>query len=270
MIKKVWRLSDRCVLRSLHSVERGGTARSVMVDYSKWDNFGDEEDEEETPRGPVVTTFEGEKGRSFVIGPQGAKLVKTQDEAASKSKKVSEKISGNFQLDCRNGAVTEHFTWSQDRHEVTLRRVVSSILKASQIKMAYDACGNSLTASNTQTGEEFFSGILRYKFEINDEDDLCPVQWELVTMPDISSEKSGGCKVLEILFKKVSPIPGSVIWWKNVFVNDPEIDVTAIPGRTQVSQEVAGAWDEAHKLFKERISTREKITVDLDEDEDED
>ena len=53
-------------------------------------------------------------------------------------------------------------------------------------------------------------------------------------------------------------------------MNDPEIDVTAIPGRTQVSQEVAGAWDEAHKLFKERISTREKITVDLDEDEDED
>jgi hypothetical protein len=74
-----------------------------------------------------------------------------------------------------------------------------------------------------------------------------------------------------------------------------------ILGRAKVSSEVAGAWDEvrvmvrirlkvrfrgrfrvrfpnsnpnlnpnlkAHKLFKERLSTREKITVDLDEEED--
>ena len=236
------------------------SVRGVMVDYSKWDSFGDDEDEEETPRGPVVTTFEGEKGRSFVIGPQGAKLVKVPVASTP----ISKKVSGNIQLDCGNGAVTDHFTWSQDRHEVTIRRLVPLALKASQIKMSYDACENSLAASNTQTGEEFFSGTLRYKFEINDEDDLCPVQCELVTPPETATE----CKVLEILFKKVSPIPGSVIWWKNVFVCDPEIDVTAIPGRTQVSQDIAGAWDEAHKLFKERISTREKITVDLDEDED--
>jgi hypothetical protein len=45
-----------------------------MVDYSKWDKFGDDE-EEEINKGPVVTTFDGEKGRSFVIGPAGSFLL---------------------------------------------------------------------------------------------------------------------------------------------------------------------------------------------------
>ena len=45
-----------------------------MVDYSKWDKFGGDE-EEEINKGPVVTTFDGEKGRSFVIGPAGASFL---------------------------------------------------------------------------------------------------------------------------------------------------------------------------------------------------
>ena len=68
---------------------------------------------------------------------------------------------------------------------------------------------------------------------------------------------------MEIVFRKVSPIPGSVIWWKNVFIGDAEIDLTAIPGRGSASKEVATAWDEAHQLFKERIANRELIDINL-------
>ena len=236
-----------------------------MVDYSKWANFGDDEIEDDVPQHPRVTTFEGEKGRSFIIGPAGASLVKVPTVSASISPPGDPL---EFLLDHLNGAVTQHFTWSQDRQEVCIRKVVPSSLKASHLRISYDACSNSLSVKNNETGLDLISGILRYKIAIDDEDDLSPVPWELVTRTNGSSGVKKDIRILELVLKKVSPIPGSIIWWKNVFVNDPEIDVTSIPGREKVSQEVAGAWDEAHKLFKERISSREKVTVNLDDDED--
>lgn len=235
-----------------------------MVDYSKWNNFGDDEEEEEIYQHPRVTTFEGEKGRSFMIGPAGASLVKAP---VVTTVAASNEESQEFRLDSQNGAVTQHFTWSQDRQEVCIRRIISSSLKASHLRISYDPCENTLSVNNTQTGLDLFSGILRYKFVMNDDDDLCPVPWELVTLPNSNAVEGNGIRVLEIILKKASPIPGSIIWWKNVFVTDPEIDVTSIPGRGKVSEEVAGAWDEAHKLFKERIATREKVTVDLHYDD---
>ena len=237
-----------------------------MVDYSKWANFGDDEIEDEVPQHPRVTTFEGEKGRSFIIGPTGASLVKVPTVSASISPPGDPL---EFLLDHLNGAVTQHFTWSQDRQEVCIRKVVPSSLKASHLRISYDACSNSLSVKNNETGLDLISGILRYKIAIDDEDDLSPVPWELVTRTNGSSGVKKDIRILELVLKKVSPIPGSIIWWKNVLVNDPEIDVTSIPGREKVSQEVAGAWDEAHKLFKERISSREKVIVNLDDEDDE-
>ena len=238
-----------------------------MVDYSKWANFGDDEVEDEVHQHPRVTTFEGEKGRSFIIGPAGASLVKVPTVSAS-IPPPEEPLE--FLLDHQNGAVTQHFTWSQDRQEVCIRKIVPSSLKASHLRISYDPCSNSLSVKDNQTGSDLFNGILRYKFAIDDEDDLCPVPWELVTRTNGSSAVKKDIRILELVLKKVSPIPGSIIWWKNVFVSDPEIDVTSIPGREKVSQEVADAWDEAHKLFKERISTREKVIVNLDDDNDDD
>lgn len=231
-----------------------------MVDYSKWDKFGDDE-EEEINKGPVVTTFDGDKGRSFVIGPGGASLVKLSPGDTTAIKSTENKP----QLDSSNGGITSNFVWSQDRHEVCIQREISSTVKASDITVIFDASEYKLSVSDKQHGE-LFSGILRYKFEINEEDSLSPIQWEL---KDISNNEGQNHRVFIIDFKKVSPIPGSIIWWKNIFVDDDEIDVTIIPGREKPSKEVAGAWDEAHKLFKDRLATREKIIVDLDDEESE-
>ena len=237
-----------------------------MVDYSKWNNFGaDEEDDEETFQGPRVTTFEGEKGRSFVIGPSGASLVKASE---IRTIKVPCHTPVEVELDRTNGGITDNFTWSQDRYEVCLRRTVRSELKASYIQIDFNPVENSLSVGDLSTGVNFFEGVLRYKFEIN-EQELCPIQWELVTLasqPSSNSSDRRDQRVLEIVFKKVSPIPGSIIWWKMVFIGDPEIDVTTIAGRGKVSTEVSSAWDEAHKLFREKIATRELVSVDLNDE----
>jgi hypothetical protein len=203
-----------------------------MVDYSKWDKFGDDE-EEEINNGPVVTTFDGEKGRSFHIGPAGASLVKVPGDTT-----VIKDKEDKLQLDSSNGGITSKFSWSQDRHEVCIQREILSSVKASDISVIFDASEYKLSVIDKHHGE-LFSGILRYKFEINEEDSLSPIQWEL---KDISIN----CRIFIIDFKKVSPIPGSIIWWKNVFVDDDEIDVSVIPGREKPSKEVAGAWDEVY------------------------
>jgi hypothetical protein len=237
-----------------------------MVDYSKWDNFGaDEEDYEDTFQRPRVTTFEGEKGRSFVIGPSGASLVKASETHPIL---LPSNSPVEVELDRTNGGITDNFTWSQDRYEVCLRRAVQSELKASNVQIDYNPVDNFLSARDRSTGVNFFEGVLRYKFEINEE--LCPIQWELVVIGSHSSSSNTyrrDQRVLEIVFKKISPIPGSIIWWKMVFIGDPEIDVTTIAGRGKVSTDISNAWDEAHKLFREKIACRELVSVNIDDDD---
>jgi len=247
-----------------------------MVDYGKWDrmaaDMSDEEDEDD--RRPRVTTFAGDQGRSVVIGPSGAHLVPQPSAAAaapaaataapSSSSSSASSSSSIFELSSRNGGVTARCTWCQDRLEAVVRKELPAGTKASDIAVTFDREGSVLTV--TRSAEVVLHGTVRYKFELND-DELCPVPWELVTI--------AGRRVLEITLKKLSPIPGAVIWWKHVFVDDPEIDVTAIPDRARSggsggagTQDVANAWEEAHRLFKERAAAREPITIDVDEEED--
>ena len=236
------------------------------MDYSKWDSFGDDDDENDSDvvsHLPHVTTFEGERGRSFVIGPSGVNLIPTSSAHPPLQKDVP------LALNCKNGGVTSSYTWSQDRNEVRICKIVASDLKASNVKADFDASQDTLSVFEINPHSVILEGTLRYKFEI-DHDGLCPIQWELVRTPvnsTVCNKNTRDNRILEIVFKKVSPIPGSVIWWKNVFVGDTEIDVTAISGRGSTSKEVAAAWDEAHQLFKTRIASRELIDINLDDEE---
>ena len=259
---------------------------SIMVDYSKWDKFAadlsdDDEQEGILRQSPRVTALEGEKGRSFVIGPSGTQLLpeppmkaitttSVSSSAAvitasscSSSSSLSSTAAAPFELlSSRNGGITNRCTWCQDRSEVILRKELPISTKAGDIRVTFDPIESVLKVT-TQDNNIVMEGTVRYKFELNDEE-LCPIQWELVTITDAAAVEH---RVLELALKKLSPIPGAVIWWKNVFVDDPEIDVTTIPDRqvSQTSKEISGAWDEAHRLFKERVAAREPITIDLGE-----
>lgn len=240
-----------------------------MVDYSKWNSFGDDEEEEQTFSSPRVTTFEGEKGRSFVIGPSGVNIVKAPTSAPVHIKTSKRELVADFQLDSTNGGVTESYTWSQTSHEAFIRKIVPSDLKASNVSVKFEPSSGYLSASDTKSNICLFEGNMSYKVEIDADDQIGSVQWELVTVSE-SSVRNGqkvDHRVLEITMKKVSPIPRSIIWWKNVFVGSSEIDVTAIAGRGSASKESASVWDEAHKLFREKIATRELINVDVGVDD---
>jgi hypothetical protein len=253
----------------------------TMVDYSKWDKFAadlsdDDEQEGILSQSPRVTAFEGDSGRSFNIGPSGTQLlpepptksITTTTTSSSAtvitaSSSAAATTSSYELLSSRNGGVTNRCTWCQDRSEVILRKELPLSTKAGDIQVTFDRIESVLKVI-TKNSSRVMEGTVRYKFELNDEE-LCPIQWELVTITDPTAVEH---RVLEIALKKLSPIPGAIIWWKNVFVDDPEIDVTTIPDRqmTAASKEVSGAWDEAHRLFRERVATREPITIDLGDD----
>ena len=68
---------------------------------------------------------------------------------------------------------------------------------------------------------------------------------------------------VEITLRKYCPVPGATLWWKSLLKGGPEIDVSAIAGRSGSGYQ--SAWEEALGMFKERVAERKKrgkIVVD--------
>ena len=237
-----------------------------MVDYSKWDKFdasSSDDDNDEEHSNPRISSFDGE-GRSVTIGPAG---VTVADKSVSTNVTTSSSKATIFQLSDRNGGKTDQFIWSQDRSEVVIRKELEVSIKAADVEVLFDVITSILSVKVKSNGSYLIYGEFRYKFELID-DELCPVQWEIVSMEDDNETKTLH-RVLEITLRKLSPIPGAVIWWKNVFVGDSEIDVTTIPDRvksnTGAGNEASRAWEEAHRMFKEKVSNQQPIVIDCDE-----
>lgn len=193
----------------------------------------------------------------------------------------------------KNGSATKQFWWSQDRKEVILRTKLNVNTKASNVHVKVVAAADwSITQKSSLhvslslpsgTNSILFGGTLRYPITTNDvSDGDCAVDWELKTMKEGNDDQSS-FKMLEITLKKKSPIADAIIWWKNVFEGDPEIDVMSIEGRTLPgnAQGTLGdnidknkkstfedTWAEAHKQFTQKVASDNAIPIDV-EDEDE-
>ena len=96
------------------------------------------------------------------------------------------------------------------------------------------------------------------------------MDWEIdVTDPDR--------KLIKITFLKAVPMSGVVIWWSRPLLHFPEIDVVKdIEGRGSMSkgdvspsvsvpskqEQMKEAWEEAHRMFREKIKKKELKTID--------
>jgi len=118
----------------------------------------------------------------------------------------------------------------------------------------------------TKDNNEIISGILSNEI-IKNSDDEDAIDWEILSIKPqnfILNGISNFTRILEITLKKKTPFSDAIIWWSKVFENEPEIDVTMIKDR-QVKSTFQQNWDEAHKLFKEKIASNIKTTVDIDD-----
>jgi hypothetical protein len=228
-----------------------------MVDYAKWDKLAASlSDDEDGGVKPNVIQFDSAK--SIDIGPAGAAICSSSSQSLQSSKNEAVQKEGGIPNYTRNGGVTAGGCfWCQDRYEVVLRKVLPEKNKASDMLICFDHAENRLRIINKSNNVVIIDEVLRYKVETNEELGESQLDWEL---------KDEG-KLLEVTFRKKSPFPTATLWWRNVFINDPEIDVTTIEGRSKGSIEMADAWTEAQRMFKEKIASHQKISVDIDDND---
>lgn len=252
-----------------------------MVDYSKWDHIDVSDDEEDLSNKPKVTKLNG--GR-VQIGSSGAVVYDNSSEKTTRielanspsNSKPSIVSSADMNLMCKNGASLDQFNWSQNRIEVILyiKCQIEVISKNLVVKLV---SGKHLEVIDKSNSNVLFTNTLKYTIKIDDEfldEQSNIIDWEI--------RSYNNEKYIVISMCKLSPIPNAVFWWNQVFIDDVQIiDVTQIQGRSapsdgsksqdkdkQIADEhglniaAQNVWDEAHKLFFEKIKSKEKITID--------
>lgn len=241
-----------------------------MANYSKWDKFAAElsDDSDVEDNVPQVTTLDGTGGKTVQIGPQGYTVKETKSTTTNTSSRVevlssSANVGDNeASLEAKNGAVCEGYSWSQDRYEAVLSIPLPEGVRARDIKLTFAEKKLRITHKESILLE----GTLRYDAltaaERKDDEAAAPLDWEIRTKVSPSEESR---RVLEVVLRKKSPIPGAFIWWKNVFASDTyEIDVSKITGRTNIAQDNFVA---AQQQFLEKVGKMEQIEVNVGEDD---
>jgi hypothetical protein len=243
-----------------------------MVDYKKWDDMvRDLSDDEDIPKpkpsvtkldaasrvtidksGVTIFTHLDESNRSESARHTGSKTAASKSEVPSAWRK-------------NGGLVRELYYWSQTAREVALRVLLPKHMNtaAKNIKVSYHSDFESnrkleiFVSSNILLSDHLKHEII---FEDVDEEDGLP--WEIETL--------ASDRYLTIIFQKKS-LPGTTLWWDRVLINDPPIDVTQIEGRRANVAETKDLWEEAHRMFREKISQQkaqnDRYEVDFEDQE---
>ncbi|CRG94682.1 conserved Plasmodium protein, unknown function [Plasmodium gallinaceum] len=72
---------------------------------------------------------------------------------------------------------------------------------------------------------------------------------------------------LYISLKKKSEIENSYIWWRSLFKDGEKINISNLPARISINKNnnnisFKNVWDEAHKIFKKKISEKNPYPID--------
>ncbi|KAL7527717.1 hypothetical protein ACHAXR_002091 [Thalassiosira sp. AJA248-18] len=139
-----------------------------------------------------------------------------------------------------------------------------------------------ISLSNENQEEKILlTGKLPRPVHLNQDED--EIDFEIEDNLD-EGASAGDCncnKLVTIVMPKAVPMAGMVLWWDCPLVGYPQIDVSTIQERN-LSKQTKGeggviqqtdekkeafqkAWDEAHTMFREKMKTKEKQSIDVDE-----
>ena len=244
-----------------------------MVDYKKWDRFVAElSDDDEDFRNPMVHTFDKDGGETIEINNEGFKVKEKAPTSASAPKSIelaernhitpsTNASQAKLEVDDSKVINCDSYSWSQDRHEVVISIPIEESQRGKDINVSIKGKKIQILGSDNTV---ILDKVLQFDIDRNNEDG--EVDWEIISKSNSPSSegKSKLRKCIRVTLRKKSPIPGAVFWWKNVFVGDPEIDVTKIQGRnSKQGLELQDAWKDSHQKFIDSIANREKITVEI-------
>ena len=74
----------------------------------------------------------------------------------------------------------------------------------------------------------------------------------------------GGRRALKLTLSKDNP-HGVVVWWTRALEGEEPVDTRTFPDRKRGANAEANqsVWEEATRLFKEKVKNREKVLIDL-------
>eukprot|EP01039_Chlorochromonas_danica_P002478 gene2478-2715_t len=254
-----------------------------MVDYSKWDRLAADLSDEEDIESSFTTTTLAQPGK-VTIGPHGYSINPQQPSSSSSpatapsssSAIISEptaamKQSKEWQAICLNGGEVRRdsyrYLWSQDRYSVTLSLFVQANLLGPEVQiLLVGEEKNVLKVLKRSDQLVLLDGRLQYPIEPTGEadnpyDSVC--DWEFKPIPWSSNSTVADEKLLQITLKKKSPLPNTTIWWRKVFIEEEEeIDINNLVGRREFDHKgFAEVYEEAHRLFREKIAKNQPIEV---------
>jgi hypothetical protein len=227
------------------------------IDYSKWDNLQDSDDEEQQSPEPRVTrldqpsrivTTRGEEG--FSVQPNDPPRSRpTRTAATNKIPTAWTEKGGRVELEDTDGVV---LYWTQDRYSVTLRvPAPEGPLEVQVTGMLNYVDRNCATAASSpklivRCGKEaiWWQGDLPHPVHLTQDSDD-DVDW--------SVERINQQRYLIIILYKAVPMEGVFLWWKRPLLQCPETSWKNEGNSNSLQQ----AWNEAHTHFQENIANRE-------------
>ena len=116
-------------------------------------------------------------------------------------------------------------------------------------------------------------------FEIEDNNLVVVDVGDDISKDECNNKNNNNNKLVTIIMPKAVPMSGMVIWWDCPLVGYPKINVSAIQDRSKrgggdinettqqgmKKEAFQVAWEEAHKMFKEKMKTREKQEINVND-----
>jgi len=276
----------------LHSYTPRGAPQVTRLDEASRVTFGGGRKEVEVA-GPDVGGSSGpealQPGSLLPAAPSMA--APTPPKPPSPSSSSSSSSSTAATPPTKNGSTFLHessnlsLSWSQTRDDVDLYIKVPTATKAPAVSVSItgaltwkdreSAVGTStqplltLTLlSSSSSPPPSLSCRLPHPVYVGDADDA-DAEVEAL-QPDWEMKTFGEGRHVKISLKKAVPMAGMVLWWKTPVEGGAEIDVGEIADRTKGTGTAGGdgtykeAWDEAHRMFKEKIKDKEKGKTEID------
>lgn len=218
-----------------------------MVDYSRWDGVGDEEEEEEklVSAKPVVTKFD--KARSVTI--PGRDVAAPGSALESVGRKTAEE---NVESRWKNGALCKRYYWSQDRSVVDMYFFVPGNIRGKEVRVELDVPRRHLK-------------IVYHGNHVVVDDELCfaleedtdgELDWNVEDDP-----VDGSRRVVHIVVRKKAP-QGTVSWCSQILKDETPIDTSTIQGRKDKWKSASQLMKEATEIFKRNVA-EDKIAIQL-------
>jgi hypothetical protein len=248
------------------------------MDYSKWDHLDEYSDDDDqdigdqtAPRvtrldGPSQVTFGGGDGGESIRPPQPmvaaadppkptGESVSTSTTASIKSPAVAANGDPHQSWKASGGVETtsadRRLFWSQDRYLVCIR-----------LELAKEEKINSVQVKGAVSYANRFCavGTVKPKLIVHSTDMACLVEGELPHPVHFAQDEdeiewsversSSDERFLAITLYKAVPMQDLSIWWRRPLMSFDEIELGKDSNKT--SKEFQNAWEEAHRLFREK------------------